>query len=368
MTGTGTERRAVLALPEGVFEYKLTLGQWDREALGPSGTVMPNSRISVDGPEVVQITVSDFKKDVALYLADPAGAGTSGQLMHWPNVTSPRLEQPRTVSIWLPPAYAAEPNRRFPVLYMQDGQNLFDPRIANTGVDWGVDEALQALSAAGAVEPHIVVGVWSTDLRRREYAPARVLGAVGAEARPQLQRAVQQAPLADAYVAFLVQELKPRIDQTFRTRPEAGSTAIMGSSMGGLISFYALTEYPDVFGAAAGLSMHWPISVERTVIVDEAETWRPVVLAAYARYLAGQRIDPTTHRLWFDHGTENLDGLYAPYQDAMAEVLAAKGFRPGPQLALRTYPGTDHNEAAWRARLQEPLRFLLAPAATTPAP
>lgn len=361
MSGAGRERVATLRVADGAtLEFKFTLGSWDREGLGPSGTVMPNNRLLVDGDEDVTVTVTDFKKDSREYIADWRGSGVIGRLDYWLDVRSAHLETPRHVEIWLPPHYDSEPNARFRVLYMHDGQNLFDPRIANTGVDWGVDEAIASLVADGAIEPVIVVGIWSTDQRRREYAPAHVLDAVAPEIRAGLAAEFPGDLLADAYLRFLVEELKPRIDAAYRTRPERDSTFVMGSSMGGLISLYAVTERPDIFGGAAGLSMHWPVGVQRDNIFGNAATWRPAIVAAYARYLGNRQLDPGVHRLWFDHGSVNLDSFYGPYQDAMAPVLRDLGYLEGETMALRVYEGTDHNETAWRARLRDPLLFLLA--------
>ncbi|MBL8537280.1 MAG: hypothetical protein JNM59_07730 [Hyphomonadaceae bacterium] len=361
MQGTGRERRITLRLPLGTtLEYKITQGSWDREGLGPSGTVMPNSRIEVDGEETATITIVDWKHDVNEYVGDPEGAGVIGQLVYWRDVRSPLLQHARHVGIYLPPQYVANPDARFPVIYAHDGQNLFDPRIANTGVDWGVDEAMQALVAEGAIEPAIVVGIWSTPNRRLEYAPAGVLALVSDDVKAD---AAEEFPenlrVGDAYLRFIVEELKPRIDREFRTRPGRESTFLMGSSMGALISVYGMAEHPDVFGAAAGLSMHWPTGISEHNIIERQETWRPAIVAAYQSYFEGRRLDPASHLMWVDHGAGFLDHLYVPYQEAMLPVLHGLGYVDGVTLEARVYPGANHNETAWRERLRDPLTFLL---------
>jgi enterochelin esterase-like enzyme len=363
MQGNGRERTITLRVPLGTaFEYKITQGAWDREGLGPSGTVMPNARIDVDGDEIASITIVDWKHDVNEYVGDPVGAGVLGELLYWRDVASPRLQHARHVSIYLPPQYAADPAARFPVIYAHDGQNLFDPRIANTGVDWGVDEAMEALTAEGAIEPAIVVGIWSTPDRRLEYAPAGVLALVSDDVKAD---AAEEFPedlrVGDAYLRFIVEELKPRVDREFRTRPGRDSTFLMGSSMGALISVYGMAEYPDVFGGAAGLSMHWPTGISERNIVERQEIWRPAIVAAYQSYFESRRLDPAAHLMWVDHGTGFLDHLYVPYQEAMLPVLHRLGYVEGVTLAARAYPGANHNETAWRARLREPLTFLLRP-------
>lgn len=360
MGGDGRERVVTLHVRAGaVLEYKITQGSWDREGLGPSGTVMPNSRIDIDGDEQATVTITDWKHDINEYVADPGGAGVVGRLLYWENVRSPFLEHPRHVSIYLPPQYDADPTARFPVIYAHDGQNLFDPRIANTGIDWGVDEVMQALVAEGVVEPAIVVGIWSTPARRFEYAPAGVLALVSGAMRHEAAHDFpEDLRVGDAYLRFIVEELKPRVDATYRTRAGRESTFLMGSSMGALISVYGMAEHPEAFGAAAGLSMHWPVGVsERTLTQQEA--WTPAIVAAFSEYFRSRNLDPKTHRIWVDHGTGFLDEIYPPYQTAIVPVLHELGFVDGVSLEARVYPGANHNEAAWRARLRDPITFLL---------
>lgn len=245
---------------------------------------------------------------------------------------------PRHVDVWLPSLYGRS-THRYPVLYMHDGQNLFDPDESNTEIDWGVDEAMQTLIAANTVPPTIVVGVWCTENRWGEYLPQRPFAHT-----PHLAAAEKQAgPLqADSYLRFLVTELKPFIDRTYMTQPEREFTTIMGSSMGGLISLYALGEYPDVFQGAGCLSIHWPAVTP--VLDDFVNTALPAV---------GQ------HKLYFDYGTEGLDALYEPFQQRVDAMLASHGYTQNKDVLTRNFPGATHNEAAWRQRLTIPLRFLL---------
>lgn len=342
LDGAGRERTVALEIPhDHAFEFKFTLGSWDREALGPSGMVMPNNRLLVDRDQEFRIDIGDFKKDPAAYIADWQGSGVRGTLVYWSDVKSKFLEHPRHVEVWLPPGYADDPQRRYRVIYMSDGQNLFDPRIANTGTDWGVDEAMVALAAEG-IEPAIVVGAWSSPSRGAEYSPWHG---------------------APDYARFLIEELKPRVDAEFRTRSGPRDTFHMGSSMGGLLSFYLVTRHPQTFGGCGCVSTHFPLSE-----------------AIVAQYFAGVQApadpDPTPYivrdieaglkvppgaRLWFDHGTVGLDAQYAPTHAAVRDWLLGQGLREGRDFVVRAYPGADHNEASWRARLVDPLRFLLAP-------
>ena len=146
---------------------------------------------------------------------------------------------------------------------------------------------------------------------------------------------------SDEYLRFLVEELKPFVDARYRTLPGRDDTVVMGSSMGGLISLYALAKYPDVFGGAGAVSTHWPAG--DGAMVD----W----LAAH--------LPAGTHRIWFDHGTETLDAGYALYQLRMDAAMQAAGWMRGRDWESRVYEGAAHDEKSWRARVDQPLRFLL---------
>lgn len=334
LSGEGVERTLVLRVPDGFeLEFKITRdGTWAHEALGPSGTTLPNFKVKADADREVVVEVVDFKKDVAAYIADWRGSGVLGTLDYWTDVRSRHLAAPRHVEIWLPPGYDRRGTRRYPVLYLHDGQNLFDPRIANTGVDWGVDEAVMRRVHAGAMPEVIVVGVWCTGDRLREYSPWH-LGA--------------------AYARFLVEELKPRVDAAYRTRSGPQHTAVMGSSMGGLISFELCRRHPEVFGKGGCLSTHWPFSDEmvRGATPGTALILRDVALDAWY---------PREPRLWFDHGTVGLDADYAPLQAQVGAWLERLGRVAGQDFAVRRYDGATHNEAAWRARLDDALAWLYA--------
>ena len=266
----------------------------------------------------------------------------TGTVVGWQDVPSAHVPA-RDVDIWLPASYGTDPDRRYPVVYMHDGQNLFDPALSYTGVDWGVDEAMTTLAAAGAVREAIVVGIWNTPRRFQEYMPRKPV------AGPALPSGVPGVPplpavdiTSDAYLRFLVEELKPEIDRSFRTLPGRGDTFVAGSSMGALVSLYAAAEYPGVFGGVGAVSTHWPAG--DGVVVD---------------WLAAHLPDPATHRLWFDHGTATLDAGYAPYQQRMDAGLREAGYVEGDNWVTRVYAGAEHDEAAWRDRIDDVLRFLL---------
>lgn len=249
---------------------------------------------------------------------------------------------PRHVDVWLPPGYD-ETEQRYPVLYLHDGQNCFDAVDCPFPVAWDVQHALSRLIVAGAARPAVLVAIWNIPERRYlEYRPARPFLRLSAHARRLVTQGLGGMPGSDAYLDFIVGELKPFIDATYRTLPGRAETGVMGSSMGGLISLYALCEHPEVFGRAACVSTHWP-AVEGVIVP----------------YLREQLPDPTTHRLYFDHGTATLDGLYAPLQAQVDAILATSGYRRGNNWQTVVFPGAGHDEAAWQARVHIPLRFLL---------
>jgi pimeloyl-ACP methyl ester carboxylesterase len=291
--------------------------------------------------------------------AGPALAQTpplaGGRLVEWEGVASAHVG-PRNVTVWLPPDHDA--GARHPVLYMHDGQNLFDPARANFG-EWGVDEHLVRLIGTGQVRAPIVVGVWNTPLRLREYVPADLIATLPGEVRDSLLGMYGGTPLSDGYLRFLVEELKPRVDAAFRTLPGRDDTAIAGSSMGGLISLYAMMKHPGVFGAAGCLSTHWPLRLER-LEGDQLIAWREVVVQAWSDVIRRGLPDPATHRLYMDRGDETLDQFYAFFQSRIDEVIRGEGWGPDRFRSL-VFPGAEHNEKSWNQRLDVPLTFLLSP-------
>ena len=236
------------------------------------------------------------------------GLYSGGQLLRYARFPSENVK-PRPVDVWLPPGYDDDSGALYPVIYMHDGQNLFEPGLAYAGVDWGIDEAIVRLMHAGKTGGAIVVAPWNTERRRAEYVPQKPLSTPAMREQARRFAAENGAlPFSDFYLRFLVEELKPFVDAIYRTRPGREATFIMGSSMGGLISLYGLCEHPQIFGAAACVSTHWPIGEEP--LVD----WFAAALPA-----------PGTHRIYFDYGTETLDAQYEPYQARMDGHMEAGG-------------------------------------------
>lgn len=284
---------------------------------------------------------------------------SAGQIVDLGVLTSAHAD-PRRVVVWLPSTYTPR-GPAHAVLYMHDGQNLFDKATAGYGSEWQIDEVLNRLIRNGQAKPTIVVGIWNTPKRLREYVPSKAFAKLPPEYMDRVRALYGGDPLSDGYLKWLVTELKPTIDRRFNVRRDRANTAIMGSSMGGLISLYAINEYPRVFGAAGMVSTHWPLfrPKEGEKLSNEE---LDVVAGAFEAYLRPALPDPRSHRLYFDHGTETLDAHYAAYQARIDRVLAARGYRQGTTMISRNFPGQGHEEKSWASRVDVPLRFLLPPA------
>ena len=252
-----------------------------------------------------------------------------GVVLHrYPNVASVNVERGRTVVVALPPGYERSTVHRFPVLYMQDGQNLFDPTTSFIpGHYWAMERAIAALVKAREIMPLIVVGIYNTGEHRiDEYTPSR-------------DERVGRGGGADRYGRFVVEELIPFVDATYRTHSDPALTGIGGSSLGGLVSLYLGLRYPHVFGRIAALS--------------PAVWWDRRAFARYVRDLPG----PTSQRIWLDMGTREGLGLTGTARD-LRDAFVGRGWRPGTDVAYHEARNARHNELAWARRIGLALKFL----------
>jgi enterochelin esterase-like enzyme len=264
---------------------------------------------------------------------------------------------PRNVDVWLPEGYSAK--GKYAVLYMHDGQMLFDSTNTWNHQEWGIDEIMNRLLKAKIIRNCIVVGIWNNGkYRHPEYFPQKALEYLTPKEKKDLlnysigdtsEPLLVNGPISDNYLRFLVLELKPYIDQNFSTLPDRSNTFIAGSSMGGLISMYAICEYPDVFGGAACISTHWPGTFKAENNPGPK---------AFLAYLADHLPSPKNHKFYFDYGTKTLDAMYKPYQMKADEIMKKKGYTNANWIT-REFPGEDHSERAWRKRIEIPLSFLL---------
>lgn len=281
---------------------------------------------------------------------------SSGRIVRTENFDS-KYVPARNVDVWLPDNYTT--TKKYAVLYMHDGQMLFDSSITWNKQEWGVDETLTQLMQQNKIRDCIVVGIWNGGKSRHpEYFPQKPFEALSKEDQKLVYNAYRSggqsifsglAIASDNYLKFLVEELKPFIDKTYSTKTDASNTFTAGSSMGGLISLYALCEYPAVFGGAACLSTHWPglLSMENNPVP-----------AVFFSYLKQHLPSPKQHRIYFDHGTETLDSMYASLQLQVDAIMKQKKYKSS-QWISRSWPGQDHSEKSWRSRLEVPVTFLL---------
>ena len=251
---------------------------------------------------------------------------------------------PRTVRVWTPSDY--DPEQKYEVIYMHDGQNLFDASITWNHQEWGVDECISALLAEGEIRPCIVVGVDNiSEIRYEEYYPSAICPEIAPGVLPEGFK-----PLGDEYLRFLVEEVKPFVDSNYSTHTDASHTFVAGSSCGGLISSYALCEYPEVFGGAACLSTHCSLMNPHTT-VDQ----KPAA-EAYLNYLREKL--PAEHLLYMDRGDCTLDSSYAEPQEAINQMIGSLGWDESDYM-YRFFPGHSHSENDWKSRLDVPISFLL---------
>lgn len=310
----GTWVRTVALRKGRRVDYKITRGSWATEALDGQKRIQPNRTLRVGEGDEVQIRITAWRDQVV-----PAPA-VVGELLFHPEVGGPGVP-PRMVSVWLPPGYHAPADRRYPVLYMHDGQNCFDPARASFGMEWGMDETATRLIGEGRIEPIIIVAMDCHGAKRfEEYS---------------------DSPEGRAYRDYVVNVVKPLIDRTYRTRPEREHTAVMGSSMGGCVSFLLAWEHPEVFSAAGCLSPAFFTGEEKRVRAYRGER-KPI-------------------RLYLDNGEVGLEKKLQKGIDRMLALLPKKGFQEGRDYRWFLDPGAEHNENAWAARVWRPLEFLFGP-------
>src|SRR5271165_3248224 len=269
--------------------------------------------IAIDMPETTAVPATDLKSRLRLHCEFPSQLN----------------DEKHDFIVYLPPTYDAEPERRFSVLYMQDGQNLFDPATAFHGNCWYMGETADALILAGEIEPLVIVGVYNTGEHRiDEYTPVEDKRLGGGQ--------------ADTYGQMLVEELKPFVDRTYRTLPGLANCGMGGSSLGGLVSLYLGLRYTWVFGKLAVMSpsVWWH---NRAILKTVAQIQRKPDL-----------------RIWLDVGTR--EGRRAlPDVRALRRDLVNKGWKRGKDLAYTEAQGGEHSEWAWAQRVAPMLKFLFPP-------
>ena len=271
----------------------------------------------------------------------------AGKIHRWENFHSEFIGN-RTVDIWTP-SIIDDTVIAFDVIYMHDGQMLFDSGITWNHQEWHIDETLQSLIDEGKVPPTMVVGIHNGGSKRHsEFFPRKVHESMNDSARRWCRQNGRDysvasdsfAALSDAYLKFIVNELKPAVDSAFFVKKDRAHTFVGGSSMGGLISMYAVCEYPEVFGGALCFSTHWP-----GVWQTDGNPVPDLILA----YMKGHLPDIRTHKWYFDLGDRTLDALYPPLQSKVDALMHLKGYNEGNWIT-RFFGGDDHSERSWSRR------------------
>ena len=327
--------RTDLDLPDGFrLEYKITLGSWDTVEKRTDGSDIANRSATAKAGLVLTINVAAWasEKDAKRRRLEPT---LTGNIKLIRNFRSEVLGNERNLIVYLPEAYDREPDRRFPVLYMHDGQNIFDRATSAFGREWGVDETAQALIRSNKVEPLIIVGIYTEANRVDELTDthSKKYGAGG------------KAPL---YANFLVDEVKPFIDKTYRTKPDRENTGVGGSSLGGLVSLFLVERYPEVFSRCAAVS--------------PALMWSDGALVQ--RWKGVRATLPLKRtRFWLDVGSQETirntpSADYLNSVRSLVEVFKDAGLEQGSDYRFVVEEGAEHNEAAWRERFPEILEFL----------
>ncbi|MCZ8089512.1 alpha/beta hydrolase-fold protein [Flavobacterium sp.] len=262
---------------------------------------------------------------------------------------------PRTVDVWLPSNYSKD--KKYSVLYMHDGQMLFDASSTWNKQEWMVDEVVSKLNAENKIEDMIVVAIWNIPtIRHADLFPKKPLQQLSKDKIEFIYVEAQKLNYnlkiedinSDNYLKFIVKELKPYIDKKYSVYTDAKHTGIMGSSMGGLISIYAICEYPKVFGKAACLSTHW---------VGFRDFENNPIPESFFAYMEKNLPNPKDHKIYFDYGTETLDASYLKYEYRVDEVLQYKGYTTENYKNLK-FEGENHSEASWQKRINIPIEFM----------
>jgi predicted alpha/beta superfamily hydrolase len=269
-----------------------------------------------------------------------------GRIQRFKNFPSSQVS-PRNVDVWLPDGYPKF--GPYAVLYMHDGQNLFDSTTSYSGVSWNADRIAMDLLSNRKTKQFIIVGIHNSPQRSLEYTPQAMFKELPEDLKNSFVEEFNGEPVSDKYLLFIVKELKPVIDNSFYTDRSKEYTCIAGASRGGLISLYAMCQYPNIFGTAACISTHWPVSLKEN---------NPDYSKAMISYLNKKLPLFESHRLYFDYGPETLDKQYKPYQIEIDVLLKSKGYSKKNWIT-KEYPGAEHNEKAWQSRFHDVLKFVM---------
>lgn len=268
--------------------------------------------------------------------------------IHRSKIYSPQLADSIDIDVWLPMQY--NPGAKFPVLYMHDGQNLYDPTTTWNKQAWEMDSVAGNLINDQKLPPFIIVGIHSDPQKRvSQLMPEKAVTGEPLQLIMEEVGLTGEKCMGDEYAEFVVKTLKPYIDSNYSTLSSAENTFVMGSSMGGLMSLYLLCEYPETFGGAGCLSTHWYGASPDDLSFG----------SAMLKYVASHLPLPNTHKLYLDHGTATIDKYYGPWNEGVLAIARLKGYVDGQSISSFVDEGATHSENSWKERVEIPLLFLM---------
>lgn len=296
------------------LEFKFTLGNWEMEALDSDGKKFSNFQINITNDTTLFFEFNNWGTEHSSF-----NGKITGNVRYHKNFIGSTIPA-RDIIVWLPPSYDSLKNKRYPVLYMNDGQNIVDPLTSSFGIDWQIDEAADSLTKMHLINEIIIVGIYNSNKRNFEYS---------------------KTYLGDAYMNFIAAELKPFIDSTYRTLDNRKNTAVCGSSLGGLASFMLVWEYDSIFSKAACLSPAFKI--DQFDYVTSVENY------------SGAKKDI---KFYIYNGGKGVDEKLQPGIDEMLKALLNRGYETKKDILFTKDNEAEHSESAWAKRVPEMLRFL----------
>lgn len=340
--------RTTIEVPSGAaFEYKFTRGSWSTVEKNEDGSELTNRQSSATSDTELRVSIAKWA------VPEPVKVSTATGDIRSIEIQSDKAGGSRRITVWLPPQYKKNKELRLPVLYILDGQNVFDSAKAAFGTEWQADETADKLIANESIPPILIVAIDNSKNRIDDYTPTPGTLSntpINATSTTETQ-STKQGGAAATHLAFIIDEVKPLIDRTFRTKSAPDDTAIAGSSLGGLFSLYAWFERPDVFGHA--------ICMSPSLFWDNASLLREVEQKAKDKL----RVLKGVHRIWIDMGSHEGESTEASESHVarvkrLEQALTTVG--PTNSLEVRSVIATraKHNEEAWAKRLPDALQFI----------